>query len=261
MAESGAFQLEETQFLGPVENPQVAVEFEAIDHRGRLRQQDVLRPQVAVRLDDAATCSATVEFHFETGEDRVLAPGQQRCAVVVERTQHEMVRVDLGMHALPEQAGLRDRGFCGGIERGEQVGHARQRRYAGVSALERGVQHPAAIDAPHLHEPVDGLAGAADRQAAGTVDDKLHGPQVDIRRQPAIQPHLRLGVGPACRKRAVVHRVPAHGLTQLECMLTDEKHPREVGLDGFVARAAEVAQVGDFVCEADRHEASIALRY
>ena len=61
MAEPAAFEFQECKFLGTVQDAQVAVELEAVDHRRRIVCQDVLRPQVAVCFDDAATLGPRVD--------------------------------------------------------------------------------------------------------------------------------------------------------------------------------------------------------
>jgi hypothetical protein len=54
VTEPVALQLEEAEFLRAIEDAQVQVELQAIDDGRRLGEQDVLGPQVPVRLDDTA---------------------------------------------------------------------------------------------------------------------------------------------------------------------------------------------------------------
>ena len=61
VAEACALERQELEFLGAIEDAQVAIELEAVDDRRRIVEEDVLGPQVAVRLDDAAARRARIE--------------------------------------------------------------------------------------------------------------------------------------------------------------------------------------------------------
>ena len=56
-----ALQVQEAQLLGAIEHPEIAIELQAVDDGRRIVEIDVLRPQVAVRLHDAAAVGALCE--------------------------------------------------------------------------------------------------------------------------------------------------------------------------------------------------------
>ncbi len=54
-AEPFAFQMQEGDLVQRVESPQAGVEFEAVDDRDRPDRPDMLRPQIAMSVDDPSS--------------------------------------------------------------------------------------------------------------------------------------------------------------------------------------------------------------
>ncbi len=245
VTDAPALELQHAEFLRPVENPQVAVEFKAVDDGGRIREQDVLRPQIAVALDYTAGAGPRVERWPERAERRELQPGEPGGASRVEGLEHAHIGDGLCREPRAELACTRNRRFGRGVENGERVGHALEHRPVRFAAFECGVEEPPPVEAPHLDQPVHDLAGAAGRHAPVLAARERQGAQIHVGREAAIEPHVVLGIRASRLDRAVVHRVAAHGLSELERPIADEKDPCEVSLDRLVARAAKCPELRD----------------
>ncbi|NRP74837.1 hypothetical protein ILFOPFJJ_05760 [Ensifer psoraleae] len=91
-----AFEPEVTDFVVGIDDPHRAVEFETIDDLRRGDEADMLRPQVAVALDDLSTCDAGFDdtTHLaQTDTDTVEQGGHARCREL-EFGAHQQLAVD-----------------------------------------------------------------------------------------------------------------------------------------------------------------------
>ena len=67
-----AFQSEKGEFVERVIGAQIIVEFEAIDDAQRVAEPDMLRPQIAMRVDDVAAGRTRGEKRTAAGEEPFL---------------------------------------------------------------------------------------------------------------------------------------------------------------------------------------------
>ena len=245
VTDASALDFKHAEFLGAIHDAEVAVELEAIDDGRRIRQQNVLRPQVAVALDDASSSGPRFQDGFEGCERKMLQPLKKGRAWRVQGLDHTRVAGHLAGDPRANFAGSGNGGRGRRIECGKHVGNPLQHWRRNVAALERRIQEPSPVQAPHFDQPVHDLARAAGQDAPVRPSHQWQRPQVHVGREPPVQPYIFLGIHAPQVNASVVHGFPAHGLAQLQSPVADEEDPCEVGLDRFVAPATEIPQLCD----------------
>lgn len=94
-AEPVAFEAQECNLIEWIDRPQARIEFEAIDDPHRIAEPDMLRPQVAMSIDDATVANAISQHGSPIGEKPALdagdAPDQPRRQAEASVEQHSPI--------------------------------------------------------------------------------------------------------------------------------------------------------------------------
>ena len=247
VAEACAFDRQELEFLGAIEDAQVSIELQAVDDRRRIVQEDVLGSQVAVRLDDAAARRARIEPVLVRGNKFALRRAQHPGGGRVERREHALVGRDLCVQARGERRAVSHRRPLGLVERRQLRDQPAEIPCGHLAAREPPVEHAAAVEASHLDQPVHDVSLAADREVARGIHRQGSSAEVHLRGEAAIQPDLGLGVATPCLEAAAVHGVAPHRLVQLPGAVGREEDPGEVSLDRLIALALSALEPRDLV--------------
>jgi hypothetical protein len=148
------------------------------------------------------------------------------------------VRGDLGVES-------RAIGICGhrnrwsvAVELGEVQGNPTHLGQRQPALGDRLVEHPFARQSMHLDQPVDRLPEPAQAQLAVRTQRQRHDAQIDVRRQPPIEPHFLLTASLPGLEGSEVEELIAHRLLQLVGEALGQEHPGHVGFDGLDALAA-----------------------
>ena len=232
-AEALTFDIEKGEFVEGIDSSQRRAEFQAVDDRQWGAEPDVLRPEVAVTVDDAAAGNAIDEEIGALAEEATLGAVDARPLAEVElQPPIRKHRAVCGKLAAPvgEERLRVDQARPGvAIETGEDC-----RQTVKMGPVERAIEqdvleHLALVEPAHDHQKVHDAAGAADRQP-GVGRYQRNDVDVDTRRQSAIEPQL----GPAGRFAAVARREVEVGKADRLFQLVDEavadEDPRHVGL-------------------------------
>ncbi len=111
-----------------------------------------------------------------------------------------------------------------------------------------------------MHGDVDDLAGALDAQLAGGVAADLNHPEVDLGGEAAVELDLEGAEVAAALEGGVVEELEAARFLELEDLVADQEHHRDVGLhdlDGgarWVAERLGSRQLGDQLGQRHRPE-------
>jgi hypothetical protein len=156
--------------------------------------------------------------------EREFGPQQQTRVGVVLGTQQLDValRVDLGRRE-PAVEARQHRADLRHVRRGELS--------AGDEALERALLGQPA----HAHEPVDGIARAVDGEAAVGAARQSRDPEIDVGREPPVEPYLVAAARFARLQGAEVQVRIDDGLLQLVRAAVGEEDPRHVRFARFDA--------------------------
>jgi hypothetical protein len=95
--------------------------------------------------------------------------------------------------------------------------------------FDQTVEHKPLVEPLHAHQPVDRPALAAQRQAAVPRYQRHH-VEIDVRRQPAVEPQLGAAGALAPADGGKVEIGKAHRLLELVDALTGKEHPGHMGL-------------------------------
>ena len=246
LAEPLAFQRQIAELVHRVGQPQVAVELQAVgDDEVRL-EVDVLRPQIAVSLEDAS------------GPDALVKPPPVDVDVArqaFDGTLHEIARqsrfralklargVGKRSPEAPTVVTLQKRfGGCFGVERRHPLGDGPHLAASQPAGQRQRLQGAGGRQAPHRHQPLDGVAVFAEGQGPAGVAGQREDAEIDVGRQPPVQPDLLLAEVPAPLQGREIQALPADRLLHLVGTAVGQEHPRHAGL----ARAdrPRIARVG-----------------
>ncbi len=177
---------------------------------------------------------------------------QPRMRIARPRLQRGDARGDVGsvfqrqhMLEVGQRVGQRDlgraprtRGAGDRRDRMEARDHARQ--FVDVFRRQRARrQHPVeflrAVEAPHAHRILERRAGTADPRFIGGSGDR-HDVEIEIGREPAIEPHFVLARGAPLGERREVEEPEVEVFFQLVGEVAGEHHPRNVRLDALDVR-------------------------
>jgi len=220
----------------------------------------MLGTQVAVAIDDAAVpearCDESAALRNEAALHRVDAPDQpsrqrkarieQHAAVIGERAS------DLGeLHRLRQHRRLRR-----AVEIRQHIGKAIDVPGPEAALRDQPVEHEALIEPLHMHQPIDWRSVAAEREAPCGLGER-HDAEIDVRREPPVEPDLSAAGQFAPHQRREIEIGEPYRLLQLEDVVADEKHPRHMRLAGDHGRRRGPVSIGtakksDFVGERGR---------
>ena len=242
--EPRAFEAEKRNFVERIHRPEHPVELEAVDDDRRLAEKDVLGPKVAMALDDLCLADALAQQRMCGAEG--LGKNRQCWRQALSAEAKSRIRQDChgGRVLLLEHShmrGGRDRHWRQGpIEGDKAVGNAGDVIACRTSLPERHLKRRPLRQATHLDQPVDDLSLALDREPLA-VPAKRARAEIDIGREPPVQPdfvHYRTS---APRKRPEVEKVVPDRLLQLVDPVAGKEDPGHVRLlDAHLRRRVRV---------------------
>ena len=195
----------------------------------------MVEAQVAVGVAGHAPPGPPLDQRAEGGQGRLRQRPQPLEHGPAERRAHvgfRLLEVLAGVagHHL-EAAGGRDRraGLGPGVERGDAAGQGLDRPAADLPAPEPLPERGLVGQPLHLHGPLDDLAVALHLDTRA-VEGHGHDPEVDLRRQPAVEPDLLLAEVAAPLQRAVVEEPQVDRLLDLVGIGAGQEDDRDVGL-------------------------------
>ncbi len=229
-----AFERQIAQFVGRIEDAVRTVELQAVDDNRFGQQAHMLRPQVAVTLDDAALPHAGIEQFGVVPQESQLGTGEAGRAL---RGQPEFRAGQFAQVVLDQPGEVLPIGFWRdgldigrSVEAGQPPGQPIDFGLSDCPAAEQMVEHAIRRQPPHPHQPVHRLPLPAEVQAPSRIAHQRNHPEVDIGRQTAVEPNFPFAVQAPRGDRAEIEIGIAHRLLQLVDMAIGEEHPGHVGL-------------------------------
>jgi len=228
-----AFEREKRHLVVRINGAETRIEFEAVDDPDRMAEPDVLRPQIAVPVDDVPPTHAGGQNPCvrleETELDRVK-PTNETVRHSQPRIQENSLVVCEASAPLMQVSSRRqvNRG-CPLIELGER--HNQTIKVPRLDAMldDERFEHLLHVESAHDDEPIDDRAPAPDGQALFCRDQR-HYIEVDVRRQTAVQAKLGATGSLSLRQGGEVEIGKAHRLLELVDAVADHEDPRHVGL-------------------------------
>ena len=236
-AEHGAFHAQVRHLVEGVDQPQVARELQAVDHHRRVGEADMLGPEVAMALDDAPGSDAR-RHDLRLSRQQRFEPGRNLRPPVAGRVEGLEIEYPAVLGEFVGEAGDMRTGIDhdrlqAPVETRQALGHLLDPPPSGRTGDNGGVEHQRLGQAAHHHQPVDRPPGAPDRQPAVGLYRQRADAEIDVGRQPAVEPHL-LGTdaAPGVEGRVVEERI-TNRLLQLQRPLAGEEHPGHMGFAGL----------------------------
>ena len=155
----------------------MAIELQTVDDGRRVVEQDVLGPQVAVRLDHAPAAAPASSQSRWPRQEVELRAHRASAAAASSLASTVWLASDLRLKACREYVAPRRSRAARRVEGGaaspsDEVGGGR------ATAREQHVQHAAAVETAHLHEPVDDFASPLIAKcAAGSQGERARAPR------------------------------------------------------------------------------------
>ena len=231
----GQVHHQERDIVGNIELAQRAVELDAVDHLKRLVEEHMLGAEVAMPLAHESASCAGVQHLRVRRHERVrealqgknpsdLGPLLDDPQQLVEVLRHPP------LHGQDWHPTRRDSPRA----RVKLRQHASQRDDLAaleLAALELRRQRAALVVPAHLDQIVDRarIVLFGQFQSVGCRGERAH-TEIQIGRQPTVQPHLLAAHLVAPLGRAVVQEREHQGLLELVGEIAGEKHPRDVRL-------------------------------
>ena len=132
-----------------------------------------------------------------------------------------------------------------GVRGEDGAHHLRQQRRRQLASIGHVVERLPLVEAAHVHDPLDRLAGAAELQALLAAGDR-HGPEINRGGVGSIDRDLRLAGRLAPGERGEVHEGEAHGALDLVGVLAGQEDDRAMRVDADRRRAQPVrCRVGE----------------
>lgn len=254
-AEMLALKIEVGDLFQGIEDAKARIELQAIDDLDLVSKPDVFRAQISMAVDDAPPLKALGKERFVARKkaakqavemtDRARAQAQTR----VQENDAVLLKVaapmsDIGVRPHEHGTGVP-------IKAGKLARQRLDREPAGAPRRDETIEHPALIEAAHLHEPLDDFASAADCKPRGRGAQRNR-IQIDIAGKPPVQSDFGAAGQRALFQRREVEIREADRLLELVDKAAGQKNPRHVGLAdlhlaGGCIVGARVAQEGDFL--------------
>jgi hypothetical protein len=154
----GALHAKECEFVIRIDQPQVPVEFEAVEDHDRIRQADMLRSQIAMAIDDAARLRSLPQPRADPPEGRLKMVEKHRCPGLVRpqiRAQKHGPVLGHFVREVPEGHIRVDRGALGAlVEIRQNLGKSADILLTHASFLQADVKHAISRKTLHLDDPV-----------------------------------------------------------------------------------------------------------
>lgn len=238
-AKTLTFQGQVSQFVPGIEHAEPPVEFQAIDDHRLGEQADVLRPEVAMRVDDASvfrplfkkgalfrqklplSCRQAIDPRFRKSVPAVAQLGQialnvrLELAPILGRADGQGRRKPVESRQYPTQL-LHILGIDGSFEN-------------------RDIEHAVGGQAAHLHQPVHHPAFAAQLQAVIRFYRERHDAEINAFGQPPVEMDLAFAVRFPGLQSAEIKVIIPDGLFQLVNQPIGQKNPGHVSFDDLDA--------------------------
>ena len=231
-AEPLALEIEKGDFVERVGGTQGGVELQAVDDARRVAETNMLRPQIAMAIDDAPCPHAVRQQRSAQRQEAALGAvdaadqtGGHGKAWIEQNALIDLQTAFPGDEMHPRRNVDRR---CAAIEL-HQSSHQPIDLPSPQTVLHNGpIEHGKVFEAAHHHEPIDRLSGPADGQPCRR-QRQWNGAKIDLWCEPPVERYLRPASRRAARQRGKIKVRKAHRLFELICPIVGEKHPRHVG--------------------------------